>query len=379
MKIGVDAQMLCRPITGIERYASEMLREMIDRFRKDDFHLYAPCNPSGFDYSNMNNVTVRYANLRFKGGGLLSSQTYNPFWAARDRLDVYWGAAHRIPRMLSSRIARIVTIHDLVWKRASKTMRPMGWMAEHVFTTDAIRLADIIVADSQSTANDIAAEFPKAVDRVRVIYPGATAFPKQGGPGLLGKFGIEGSYFLFVGTLEPRKNLSRLLEAYSSLDSQVRGQYKLVIAGGKGWGNEDLASLVRALNIYDSVILTGYVSDQELATLYSHAVFLAMPSLYEGFGLPLVEAMSFGVPVLTSSRSSLPEVAGDAGILVDPEDVASIASGISKMFNDHKFRDSLAMRAKTNAARFSWKKSSQKMMNIFNEALSIRGKKTTRK
>ena len=146
----------------------------------------------------------------------------------------------------------------------------------------------------------------------------------------------------------------------------------MVIAGGKGWGNQDLAALVRSLDLGDSVRLAGYVTDQELATLYTHASFLAMPSLYEGFGFPLVEAMPFGVPALTSSISSMPEAAGDAAILVDPANVTSIADGLQKMMENDEFRAQLASRAKANAARFSWERAAKEMLGIFEEAVRLR-------
>lgn len=371
MKIGVDAQMLCRSLTGIERYAYEILREMIRQEPGNSFFLYAP-RPIKADFSNSSNVIVRAANMQFLGAGTVCGQVQLPYWAGIDQPDLLWGPVHRLPRLLSNKIARVVTIHDLVWKHASETMRALSRLAEEIFVPDAIRLADMVVADSQSTADDIAAEFPRAKGRIRVVHLGATAFPEGDRIESLGKFGIEGPYVLFVGTLEPRKNLRRLLQAWASLDPLIRGQYKLVIAGGKGWGNEDLAALVRSLNLADSVRLTGYVSDLELATLYAHALFLAMPSLYEGFGLPLVEAMSFGVPVLTSTTSSLPEVAGEAGMLVDPASIASIGQGLLRLIADNELRSRLALRAKGSASRFSWERAAKDMVGIFEEAIYFR-------
>ena len=237
---------------------------------------------------------------------------------------------------------------------------------------DAIRLADRIMADSHSTADALANEFSWAKDRIRVVHLGATSLPEAKSFETLGVLEIDRPYFLFVGTLEPRKNLRRLLEAYASLDDTIRKQTLLVVAGGKGWGNVDLVSLVQLLGLSESVRLTGYVSEEQLSTLYAHARFLAMPSLYEGFGLPLVEAMSFGVPVLTSSCSSLPEVAGDAGILVDPYNTNALALGLLQMLKDDALRNELAVRAKVNAARFSWKKAAKEAMEIFNEAIEVR-------
>jgi glycosyltransferase involved in cell wall biosynthesis len=374
MRIGIDARMLCRAMTGIERYALELTKEFIRAYPGFEFFLYAP-SPLEINMQINANVAVRAAKVNGRAGVNLWAQTQLPYWANRDNLDLFWGPTHRLPRFLSKKIARVVTIHDLVWKYAGTTMPRISRLVEQYLMPDAIRLADRIVADSHSTAEAIAGEFPWAKDRIRVVHLGTTAFPEPSGFSALQDFGIDRPYFLFVGTLEPRKNLRRLLEAYASLDGEIRQQTLLVIAGGKGWGNVDLSAMVHTLGVTDSVRLTGYVSEGQLSTLYAHARFLAMPSLYEGFGLPLVEAMSFGVPVLTSSCSSLPEVAGDAGILVDPENIDSMASGLLQMLKDETLRNELSIRARVNAARFSWEKTARETMEIFDEAVRVRNAK----
>lgn len=376
MRIGIDAQMLCGTITGIGRYTSEIIRKLVHS--DSEFFLYAP-KPPATDEWVAANVTVRSSDFKSRTGKILWSQTQLPYYAGKDHLDIFWGPTHRLPRLLSNKIARVVTIHDLVWKHAGETMRPLNQLTERVLMPDAIRLADRILADSHSTADAIISEFPWAQDRVRVVHLGATSLPQPKGIEVLDALGIDRPYFLFVGTLEPRKNLRRLLEAYASLDPIVRKQTLLVIAGGKGWGNEDMVSLVHSLDLTDSVRLVGYVNEEQLATLYAHARFLAMPSLYEGFGLPLVEAMSFGVPVLTSSCSSLPEVAGDAGMLVDPYNTNSIATGLLQMLKDDEFRNELAARSRLNASRFSWEKAAKETMAIFHEAVYARNARRSAK
>lgn len=376
MRIGIDAQMLCGTITGIGRYTSEIVRKLVHS--DSEFFLYAPKPPATDEWAAAN-VTVRSSDFKSRVGKILWSQTQLPYYAGIDHLDIFWGPTHRLPRLLPNKIAKVVTIHDLVWKHAGETMRPLNQLTERVLMPDAIRLADRILADSHSTADAIISEFPWAQDRVRVVHLGATSLPQPKGIEVLDALGIDRSYFLFVGTLEPRKNLRRLLEAYASLDPIVRKQTLLVIAGGKGWGNEDMVSLVHSLDLTDSVRLMGYVNEEQLATLYAHARFLAMPSLYEGFGLPLVEAMSFGVPVLTSSCSSLPEVAGDAGMLVDPYNTNSIAMGLLQMLKDDEFRNELAARSRLNASRFSWEKAAKETMAIFHEAVYTRNARRSTK
>jgi glycosyltransferase involved in cell wall biosynthesis len=303
---------------------------------------------------------------------MLWSQTVLPRAAARDGVNVFWGATHRLPRFLPARIARVVTIHDLVWKHAGETMRPLSLWMEKRLMPEAVRLADRILAVSQNTADDLLAEYPAARDKVRVVHLGVTSLQSPDTPASLLPLGIEKPYFLFVGTLEPRKNLRRLLAAFAQIPLSVRQRHQLVIVGGKGWGGVNVPAIVAELGLADNVRLPGYVSDAQLATLYAHARFLAMPSVYEGFGLPLLEAMSQGVPVLTSHASSLPEVAGDAGVLVDPLNEGSIAEGLLTLLMNEEKRSALAARARANAERFSWQTAAIKTRAVFAEALAER-------
>lgn len=373
MRIGIDVQMLCRPITGLGRYAFEVIQRMRQLRPEARFFLYAP-GPLVAGIEAGDDVSIRHKNWQFRGAGILAAQAAMPYWAKKDRLDVFWGPAHRLPLFLAKDIASVVTVHDLVWKYAPETLRPLNILAEKLLMPLAIKQADEVIAVSRSTAEAIRAEFPKARDKTSVAHLGVTTFPAPEDAEALRRFGIDRPYFLFVGTLEPRKNLRRLLVAFSSLDITARDRCVLVIAGGKGWGNEDLAGLIDTLGIGGAVRMTGYISEGELATLYRHARFLAMPSLYEGFGLPVVEALSFGVPVLTSNTSSLPEVAGDAGLLIDPLLSSDIAAGLERMIMDDGFRDALAKQAAEQASKFNWNETASRTLAAFDRAIELRKK-----
>ena len=369
MRVGIDARLLSEPNNGIGRYTSELIGELVNK--PGQFHLYSARQVAAEKF-HQKNVMVRSANINRRVSKMLWSQTCLPHLAAKDEVDVFWGATHRLPSLLSEKIACVVTIHDLVWKHASETMRPLSrWMDKRLMPK-AIRRADRVVADSISTANDIELEFPSARDKIRVVYPGVTDLPTPLEFKSLGSLGVNSPYFLFVGTLEPRKNLQRLLEAYSLLNAETRNRAQLVIAGLQGWGDSNLVGSIKSLGLNEQVILTGQVNDVWLSTLYSHARFLVMPSLYEGFGLPIVEAMSYGVPVLTSNLSSLPEVAGDAGVLVDPLDIYSIAQGLSSLLSDDAYRDYLASLAIPNSKRFSWHSTARELWDVFAEAAEAR-------
>jgi glycosyltransferase involved in cell wall biosynthesis len=236
----------------------------------------------------------------------------------------------------------------------------------------AVYSSDAVVADSIATAEAVKKEYSLEGDRLSVVPLSANLTERLDYSEILHQLAIVPSYFLFVGTLEPRKNLVRLLTAYSQLENGLKEQTKLVIAGGKGWGGVDITQVITELGLTKFVRILGYVDDATLSALYSNAEFLAMPSLYEGFGLPLLESMVHGTPVLTSNNSSMPEVAGDAGVLVDALDVGSIMEGLDLLIGNKQYRCELANNAKGNAARYSWDKSAEQLFSVFEKAILAR-------
>lgn len=371
MKIGVDARLLSHPIMGIGRYTLEMCRAL-SKVANVSLYLYSPA-PVRDDVVLCLGITKIRTDV-WSNDWLrqLWFETYLPLWVKNDGVDIFWGPAHRLPRWLPRNLARVVTIHDLVWKYAGDTMRPLSRLLERYQMPSAVRAADAVVADSLATADSVMKEFCINSNKLSVV-PLGTNLTKSAVPfESLQKFGIDRPYFLFVGTLEPRKNLPRLLTAYSRLGESIKEQAILVIAGGKGWGGVDVNEVVAELGLVSHVRILGYVDEITLAALYANAQFLAMPSLYEGFGLPLVEAMISGTPVLTSNNSSMPEVAGNAGWLVDALDIGSIENGLNKLICDEQLRGKLAANAKSNVARFSWDKSAQLLITVFEQAISLR-------
>lgn len=363
MKIGVDARNLVTPVTGIGRYVLEMCRHLADLGHR--LVLYAPeeIHPGH---------AIDWAELRISSfGGAIRRQLWANFelprLVAQDDIEVFWGPAHRLPEMQALKIPKIVTIHDLTWRYAPTSMRWRGWAADRFLMPRAVRAADRIVADSAATANGVATAFPEASGRLEIVYPGFSARQIAGTASPAARF--SSPYILFVGTLEPRKNLSRLLRAYAGLPEQIRNRLPLVLAGGAGWGFGDPARQARKLGISGSVHLTGYVSDAELSALYSNARFLVMPSLYEGFGLPIIEAHARGVPVLTSNTASMPEVAGDAAVLVDPLSIQAIRAGLERLACDETEYARLKAHARANAARFDWAKSAATLEQVFISAI----------
>jgi glycosyltransferase involved in cell wall biosynthesis len=274
--------------------------------------------------------------------------------------------------------SRIVTIYDLtpvVLKGAHRADFRFKFGKE---VSHAARRADKIIAISQSTKKDLINLLGAKPEKISVVYPGYDddIFKPSPDPHkietALRKYGIIRSYIIYVGILEPKKNILRLVEAFASLKREGKIVHKLVIAGKRAWGDETVFQAVRRNGLEGEVIFTGYVPQEELPLLMSGADVFVFPSLHEGFGIPPLEAMACGTPVIASNASSLPEVVGDAGILVDPYNVDEIAEAIYKVVSDGKLREQMRRKGLERAKLFSWKKAAQQTLQILEDTYSSR-------
>jgi len=356
MRIGVDARSLSGPITGIGRYTLELLNR-ITLDSEHEWFIYSSLPLLNGNWSNPN-VVVRNWNVSNRLLRMGWYQTILPLWVAIDKCDLFWSPASYLPYFLPKSINTVVTIHDLVWKHAPETMRPLSRVLDSWLMPKAVKVSSMIIADSQWTANDLSCEIPEALSKTIVIYLGSSLTKLAATPV---DNNTKQSYLLFVGTLEPRKNLPRLFEAYSRISLELQEKFPLKVVGGSGWGDE--------MEIPDGVEVMGYVTDVELDKLYREATLLLMPSLYEGFGLPIVEAMSRGVPVLTSSISSMPEIAAEAAIYVDPYRVESIMIGLNKILSSPTLRSALSKQGLQRSAMFSWDKAAKQTLKVFESTI----------
>jgi glycosyltransferase involved in cell wall biosynthesis len=231
--------------------------------------------------------------------------------------------------------------------------------------------ADLVITPSEATKADVVRHLQINPERIAVIPWGCEERFQPTGD--LEHFAmvqqrhrLPARYLLFVGTLEPRKNLTTLLYAYAMLRAERRGEdLKLVVAGRMGWLYDDVFTTVKTLALTEEVIFTGFVGDEDLPDLYRGASMFIFPSLYEGFGLPILEAMASGVPVVTSDRASMPEVAGDAAILVDPHDPRAIAEAMAQVLAEDRLREALAQKGLERARRFTWDAVAQKTLELY--------------
>jgi len=218
----------------------------------------------------------------------------------------------------------------------------------------AIRNSKAVISVSEATTKDLLEKFPECSKKFTTIPLGVNEPMSRSNLGSDYVLMPKKPYILFVGTLEPRKNLNGLIEAFALAVKSISADINLVIVGGSGWGGINPREIAVKLGVGDRVIILGYVSEAQLHNFYKEAIFLAIPSLYEGFGLPILEAMSYGLPILTSNNSSMPEVAGNAAILVNPKDINSIANGIINLVLNKGLRDALSASGVEISKKYSW-------------------------
>ena len=355
VKIAVDVRPLIAPKTGIGRYLAELLQRLLLQ-SPHQWYLYGPRPaPAALPSPGLSNVVVRTPNLLDE----LHAQVLFPRWAEIDRADVFWSPRHRVP--IRVQIPTVVTIHDLVWKHAPETMKPLNRLLERVTMPLSITRANRLIAVSRATERSIKLHFPEAAAKTTVIHP-ASFVPTSPPPASQ----ASKPYGLFVGTVEPRKNLERLLSAFARIKDDV--EHNLHIAGGPGWRMPAPSALIRANGLEGRVVALGAPEDEELIQQYACCDFVAMPSLYEGFGLPIIEAMTFGKPVLIGNTSAMPEVAGDAGLPVDPTSTSDIARGLKRMMTDTYLRSRMSDAARHRAADFSWDSAAAETIRVIESA-----------
>jgi glycosyltransferase involved in cell wall biosynthesis len=272
--------------------------------------------------------------------------------------DALFVPAHVIPPIHPC--PSLVTIHDLGYLHFPRSHPCQQRLYLDLSTRWNAHAATHLLADSQATRADLVAHYRVPANKITVAYPGTdeSLSPVHDAGAIQvakARYNISGSYFLYLGTLQPRKNLLRLVEAFAEFTTRHSPfATQLVLAGKRGWLYEDLFKRVGRRGLEEHVRLPGYVAEEDKAALLSGALAFLFPSLHEGFGLPVLEAQACGCPVITSTTSSLPEVAGNGALLVDPEDTAGIAKAMQRIITEPGLRDELIERGFANVGRFSW-------------------------
>jgi len=286
-----------------------------------------------------------------------------------DNLDVFWSAMYIPHFAFPSSVATILTVHDLEWRLYPQTMNLRTYYAHRLLVWPSVQKAHRIVAVSESTSRDLQRVSNVPGSRIEVIHHGVGSAYKprdqeRSAEYVAGKYGVSKDYVLAVGTVQPRKNLATLVEAWKILRGRSEGHLQLVVAGARGWKNTQLDETIRRLGLTGKEIrFLGVVPEEDLPMLYSGSSVFVFPSLYEGFGLPLVEAMACGVPVIASNSSSVPEVAGDAALLVSPTEPGAFAEAILRVRSDEKLRRAMIEKGCSRAAAFSWSRAAAQLLD----------------
>ena len=362
MRVGLDARALTSPSpTGVERYVVELVRALA---RLDDCPQVIAYTDRPVADANVLAGAVRVQVLRARRGWLRLALPWR-LW--RDRFDLVHLPSTIVPPLLPC--PAVVTVHDLAFRHCPETYAPDDLAMQFRALRGATRAAHVI-AVSQSTARDLMEATGLAQDRITVIPLGVSSAFRPDGPALSldafpGADRVRGGCLLHTGGLHPRKNLPRLLDAYADV-RKTMSIPPLIIAGDvtTRWGREVVAETAeRALT--DDVIFPGHVGDAVLPALCRAATVALYPSLYEGFGLPILEAMASGTPVITSNRSSMAEVAGDAAVLVNPESVEGLAGALRRVLSDEQLRHELRARGLARSRQFTWERTARETVAVY--------------
>jgi glycosyltransferase involved in cell wall biosynthesis len=372
MRVGIDATAVPLQRTGAGNYIVNLIRTLGHVDRSNEYVIFGKSAHEEELSPDGEAANIRFIRQDFPGRGarLAWEQVGLPGQVRAHRLDVLHSPHYTMPLRHSAR--SVVTFCDMTF-----VLHPeLHQMVKRVFFPTMMRLsarrADRLIAISESTRDDLVRMW--GVDRAKV-----TAIPLAADPEFrprdpaeiaetCGRYGLRpGDYILYVGMLEPRKNVDRLVEAFGLVADKLPG-VDLVIAGRRGWMYDQIFARVEALGLGDRVRFTGYVLSRDLPALYGGARLFAYPSKYEGFGIPVLEAMSCGAPVVTTNVSSMPEVAGDATVLVAPDDVGGLAEALLRVSTDHALRDDLECRGLARAKTFSWERCARETIAVYEAA-----------
>ncbi len=366
MKIGIDVREISGQKAGKGHYVKQLILHLKDVDKENQYFLYSD---SDFDIgnlpSNFNKVIISAPSFLWHFFASLSLKFTN-------KVDVFLATTSYIIPALSF-VKCVTVICDLVvFSRFSEKHILKSRILEKITLKRAIKKSSKIIAISKNTKEDIFAHFGTPSEKIAVIYLAASEsfMPienKEIVYEVAKKYNLPLKFILFVGTLEPRKNIPKLIESYMMLETVIRREFKLVIVGKKGWYYKEIFDAVKKTKLEKDIIFTGYIPDNDLPIIYNAASLFIFPSLYEGFGLPILEALSCGIPTIVSNISSLPEIVGNAAILVDPNNKKEISNAIQKVLFSASLNQELRQVGPIQAAEFSWSKTARETLLVLEE------------
>jgi O-antigen biosynthesis alpha-1,3-mannosyltransferase len=375
MRIGLDGYPLSEPLTGVGHYTLELARSLARNFPRDEFELVSPnpFNPTaigGIERDSIPNLRLTQAKSSSLRGHWWSVGL--PMYARRARFDLFHGTNFEVPPWKRRRT--VLTIHDLSTLLYPETHRASAVRRARLRLPIAARIADAIITPTEAVKQEVCERLKVKPGKVTAIHeaPRRTFSPmtKEETVAIRKRLRIEDEFLLSVGTLEPRKNLLTMLRAFAEVITKSSVRPQLVIAGGEGWLIDETLSFINSASLKDRILLTGYLNDEDLRALYSSCRAFVYPSLYEGFGLPPLEAMACGAPVIASRISALQETLGEAAILVGPLDVQTLSRTIVEVLKDERRRTAMAEAGIKHAARFSWDEAARRTHAVYERVLA---------
>jgi glycosyltransferase involved in cell wall biosynthesis len=369
MVIGFDASRAFEEeSTGTENYSFQLLREMLSIDTVNEYYIYTRIHREKINLEFSRSVKVVHIGIpRLWTQIGLARHTF------KDPLDVLFVPAHTIPLVRRANLPTVMTVHDLGAEYLPSSHQLKQQLYLKFITKYQLRSASHLIAVSEATKQDLVKKIKIPASKVSVVYEGVN-FKSADQPAFgqtvqtLSKMNLTmHKYFLFVGTIQPRKNLIRLIEAFSLFlieNKHHEQEISLVLAGKLGWDYKEILALPKQLGIENQVKFCGRVSDRDLASLYQGALALTYPSLFEGFGLPILEAYFFNCPVITSNTSSMPEIAGKGAILVNPEEVNGIMRAMQIVYQDKQKRSELAKFGREQLKKFSWTEAAKATIKV---------------
>lgn len=367
--IGIDAsRAISTAPTGTEAYSYHLIRALLaETDAPERVRLYFRSSPA----SQAAQAALRAAEWRVIPFPRLWTHLRLSWEMMQHPPDLLFVPAHVLPPVRPPRT--VVTVHDVGYRYFPEAHPWRQRLYLDASTRWNVRVASRVLADSQATRDAIAREYGTPEDKISVVYPGydSDLAPVRAPDQLAAaraRYAIPGDYVLYLGRIQPRKNLARLVEAFARVLPH-HPALTLVLAGPAGWFEADIRARVREVGMEERVLFPGYIAAEDKAALISGARVFAYPSLYEGFGFPVLEAQACEVPLLASAASSVPEVAGEGALLVDPLDTAAIAAGMRRVLEDVALRQSLVARGLANLRRFSWAETARAVWQVFEQVL----------
>jgi len=381
MRIGIDARFLTHPQRGgFKTYSEELIAALADVDRDNEYILYVDRPPAPGDrIPHQPNISVRIIDGHLRLIGMpWREQAGLALAAVRDRLDLLHAPCLTAPLLLSCPL--VVTIHDMIWKRLGIAdggrwaLNPRSLMDHYyrLVPDVAARRAAVVITVSHAAKADIIAAFGLPAERVIVTHEAAKPVFYQSidpvtAAATRARLGLNGSYLLGIGSSDPRKNMETLLRAYALLPAEQRAGHQLAIVWTHQHLAEEIAQLAHELGIARQTVFLRGVDDSELAALYAGASLFAFPSRYEGFGLPLLEAMACGAPVVAANNSSIPEITGDAALLFDADNYQELAAAMLRILSEKNLAQTLRATGQRRASTFSWNRCARETLAVYTQ------------